>query len=107
LASFSVKPHRERKVEDAMKYMLIAAALSLGLAGASLAQTSTPNSQTNEQPSASPNEPGGQMGNQQGVQKPCNSQASGTSDREGGNAKASTASGGPNSNPNGAVQSGC
>lgn len=47
------------------------------------------------------------MGNEQGMQKPCNSQASGTSDREGGNAKASTASGGPNSNPNGGIQSGC
>jgi hypothetical protein len=98
---------KKQKAEDPLKYLLIAAALSLGLAGASLAQTSTPNSQTQEQPSASPNEPGGQMGNQQGMQKPCNSKASGTSDREGGNAKASTASGGPNSNPNGAVQSGC
>lgn len=90
-----------------MKHVLIAAVFSLGLSGAVLAQTSTPNSQTNERPAASPNEPGGQMGNEQGMQKPCNSQASGTSDREGGNAKASTASGGPNSNPNGGIQSGC
>lgn len=93
-----------------MKYLLIAAALSLGLSGASFAQTSTPNSQTQEQPSAAPNGPGGPspMG-AQGMAKPCkgNSQASGTSDREGGNAKAATTSGGPNSNPNGSVQSGC
>jgi hypothetical protein len=90
-----------------MKYVLIAAAFSLGLSGACLAQTSTPNPQTKEQPAVSPNEPGGQMGNQQGMQKPCNSQASGTSDRQGGNGKASTASGGATSNPNGTVQSGC
>lgn len=96
-----------------MKYLLIAAALSVGLSGASLAQTSTPNSQTQEQPSAAPNgSPGGEppspMG-AQGMAKPCNgnSQASGTSDREGGNAKTATTSGGPNSNPNGSVRSGC
>jgi hypothetical protein len=93
-----------------MKYLLIAAALSLGLSGASFAQTSTPNSQSKEQPSAAANGPGGPspMG-AQGMGKPCNgnSQASGTSDREGGNAKTATTSGGPNSNPNGSVQGGC
>jgi hypothetical protein len=98
---------KNQEMEDPMKYLLIAAAFSFGLSGTCLAQTSTPSSQTQEQPSASPNEPGGQMGNQQGMQKPCNSQASGTSDREGGNAKAATASGGPTSNPNGNIQSGC
>ena len=93
-----------------MKYLLVAAALSVGFAGASLAQTSTPNSQSQEQPSAAPNGPGGpNASGAQGMAKPCNanSQASGTSDREGGNAKAATDSGGANSNPNGSVQGGC
>lgn len=93
-----------------MKYLLLAAALSLGTTGAALAQTSTPNSQSQEQPSKSPNGPGGpNASGQQGMQKPCNnnSQASGTSDREGGNAKTATQGSGANANPNGAVQGGC
>jgi hypothetical protein len=93
-----------------MKYLLLAAALSVGFAGASLAQTSTPNPQSQEKPATSPNGPGGPTASgAQGMAKPCNSnsQASGTSDREGGNAKAATDSGGSNSNPNGMVQGGC
>lgn len=90
-----------------MRYLLLAAAFSLGMTGACLAQTSTPNAQSQEKPATSPNGPGGPAANgTQGMQKPCNSQASGTSDREGGNAKASTQSSGPNSNPNGMVQGG-
>ncbi len=93
-----------------MKYLLLAAALSLGVSGPCLAQTSTPNSQTQEQPAASPNGPGGpNAGGQQGMKRPCNTQASGTSDREGGNAKAaetgSSAYG--NGNANGMVKGGC
>jgi hypothetical protein len=93
-----------------MKYVILAAALSLGMSGACLAQTSTPNSQTQEQPSTSPNGPGGpDVNGQQGMPRPCNTQASGTSDREGGNAKAadtgSSASG--YGNANGTVKGGC
>ncbi len=88
-----------------MKYVILAAAFALGASSVSLAQTSTPNPQTKEQPSASPNGPGGpDVDSQQGMKKPCNTQASGTSDREGGNAKASTQA---NGNPNGTVQGGC
>jgi hypothetical protein len=43
---------------------------------------------------------------EQGHAKPCSTQASGTSDRNGGNEKAATASGGGASNPNGKVSSG-
>jgi hypothetical protein len=93
-----------------MKYLLIAAALSFGFCGTCLAQTSTPNAQTQEQPSAAPNGPGGPDANsQQGMKRPCNTQASGTSDREGGNAKAaeSGASASGYGNVNGMVKGGC
>lgn len=91
-----------------MKYLILAAALSLATSGACLAQTSTPNSQSREQPSTAPNGPGGpDLNSQQGMQRPCNMRASGTSDREGGNATASMQSYGPNANPNGMVRGGC
>jgi hypothetical protein len=93
-----------------MKHLLFVAALSLGLTGVCFAQTSTPNSQTQEQPSAAPNGPGGpNASGQQGMQKPCNTQASGTSDREGGNAKAAAtgSSAYGNGNANGMVKGGC
>lgn len=91
-----------------MRYLLLAAAVSLGISGAALAQTSTPNSQTHEQPAASPSGSGGpDVNSQQGMQRPCDTQASGTSDREGGNAKAADNGAGPNGNVNGAVKGGC
>ncbi len=92
-----------------MKYLLIAAALSLGVCGACLAQTSTPNDipSAHSKAATAPNGPGGPAANGvQGMERPCHTQASGTSDREGGKAKASTQSAGPNNNPNGKVQ-GC
>ncbi len=90
-----------------MKYLIIAAALSLSVPGVCLAQTSTPNSQTHENAATSPNGPNGEEMQPGQTAKPCNNQASGTSDRGGGTEKRSTASGGPNSNPGGSVSSGC
>lgn len=92
-----------------MKYLILAAALSLASPGLCLAQTSAPSSNpsAHSQPSASPNGPVGSNMTEQGKAKPCSMTASGTSDRGGGTEAASTASGGPNSNPNGKVSSGC
>jgi hypothetical protein len=91
-----------------MKYLILAAALSLVSPGIGLAQTSAPSSNpsAHSQPSAAPNQPLGSNMTEQGQAKPCASQASGTSDRTGGDAKTSTASGGAQSNPNGKVGSG-
>jgi hypothetical protein len=92
-----------------MKYLLLVAALSFGASGLCLAQTSTPsdNSSAHSKASTAPNDPSGQaMQPVQGV-KPCSNQASGTSDRNGGNEKRSTVSGGPNSNPGGTVSGSC
>ena len=92
-----------------MKYLLVAAALSLGFAGPCLAQTSTPNSKSQEQPATSPNGPGGPAASDQGMQKPCNSQASATSDRQGGNGKTAETGSSANAggNANGMVKGGC
>ncbi len=92
-----------------MKSLLLAAALSFGISGACLAQTSMPSSNptAHSKAATAPNAPNGQaMQPGQGV-KPCNKQASGTSDRGGGIEKRSTASGGPNSNPGGSVSGKC
>jgi hypothetical protein len=90
-----------------MKYLLIATALSFGISGACLAQTSMPSSSpsAHSKASTSPNGPSGQA-MQPGQAKPCSTQASGTSDRSGGTEKRSTASGGPNGNPGGSVTNG-
>ncbi len=91
-----------------MKYLILAAALSLVSPGISLAQTSAPSSNpaAHSPPATSPNQPVGSSMTEQGQAKPCASQASGTSDRGGGSEKTSTASGGSESNPNGKVGSG-
>jgi hypothetical protein len=91
-----------------MKYLVIAAALSLVSPGIGFAQTSAPstNPSAHSQPATSPNQPAGSGMMEQGHAKPCSTQASGTSDRNGGNGKPATASGGSASNPNGKVSSG-
>jgi hypothetical protein len=91
-----------------MKYLVIAAALSLVSPGIAFAQTSAPstNPSAHSKSATSPNQPAGSGMMEQGSVKPCSTQASGTSDRNGGNEKASTASGGSASNPNGKVSSG-
>jgi hypothetical protein len=92
-----------------MKSLLLAAALSFGLSGACLPQTSMPSSNpsAHSQPATASNGPNGQaMQPDQGV-KPCKQQASGTSDRNGGAEKRSTDSGAPHSNPGGAVSGSC
>jgi hypothetical protein len=91
-----------------MKYLIIAAALSLVSPGIGFAQTSAPstNPSAHSQPATSPNQPIGSSMTEQGQGKPCSTQASGTSDRNGGNEKAATASGGAANNPNGKVSSG-
>lgn len=88
-----------------MKYLLLAAALSLGVASGAAAQTSAPSSNpsAHSQPSTSPNE-GRSMSNE-GAAKPCPNQASGTSDRQGGNGK-TAASANQTNNPGGSVTSG-
>jgi hypothetical protein len=90
-----------------MKYLVIAAALSLVSPGIAFAQTSAPstNPSAHSQPATS-NQPIGSSMTEQGQGKPCSTQASGTSDRNGGNEKAATASGGGANNPNGKVSSG-
>lgn len=92
-----------------MKYLIIAAALSLVSPGIGLAQTSAPstNPSAHSESATSPNQPVGSTMTNQGSGKPCSTQASGTSDRGGGNEKASAASGGSDSNPNGKVSGGC
>jgi hypothetical protein len=92
-----------------MKYFILAAALSVASPGLLLAQTSAPstNPSAHSQPSTSPNGPAGAGMMEQGKTRPCSSTASGTSDRGGGTEGASTASSGPNNNPNGKVASGC
>lgn len=91
-----------------MKYLALAAALSLVSPGLCLAQTSAPSSNpsAHSQPSASPNGPAGSNMTDQGKTSPCSTHASGTSDRGGGSEKASAASGGANSNPNGKMAGG-
>jgi len=91
-----------------MKYLILAAALSLVSPGLGMAQTSAPSSNpsAHSKPAAAPNQPLGSNMTEQGQAKPCASQASGTSDRTGGNGKTSTASGGAESNPNGKLTSG-
>jgi len=92
-----------------MKYLLLAAALSLGVAGGAAAQTSAPstNPSAHSQPSTSPQGPVGASMSEQGKTSPCSAhQASGTSDRNGGHEKSSVASGGADSNPNGKLSSG-
>jgi hypothetical protein len=91
-----------------MKYIVIAAALSLVSPGIGFAQTSAPstNPSAHSQPATSPNQPAGSGMMEQGYAKPCSTQASDTSDRNGGNEKAATASGGGASNPNGKISSG-
>lgn len=92
-----------------MKSLLLAAALTFGVSGACLAQTSMPSSNpaAHSKAATSPNDPNGQaMQSAHGVM-PCDTQASGTSDRGGGNEKRSTASGGPNSNPGGHLSGKC
>jgi hypothetical protein len=91
-----------------MKYLILAAALSLVSPGLGMAQTSAPSSNpsAHSKPSAAPNQPLGSGMTEQGQAKPCATQASGTSDRSGGAAKTSTAGGGAASNPNGKVTSG-
>ena len=91
-----------------MKYLAFAAALSLVSPAMSFAQTSAPSSNpsAHSQPETSPNQPLGSNLNEQGQAKPCSNQASGTSDRGGGNERASSASSGAEANPNGKVSSG-
>ena len=91
-----------------MKYLIVATALSLVSPGIGFAQTSAPstNPSAHSQPSTSPNQPLGSGMTEQGQGKPCSTQASGTSDRGGGNEKSSSMSGGAQSNPNGKVSSG-
>jgi hypothetical protein len=89
-----------------MRYIVLAAALSFVTPGISLAQQSTPtnNPAAHAQPATSANQPVGSGMNEQGNVKPCSHQASGTSDRNGGNEKAAASSSG--GNPNGKVSSG-
>ncbi|REF84175.1 hypothetical protein DES32_3022 [Methylovirgula ligni] len=91
-----------------MKFLVLAAALSLASPGLCLAQTSMPstNPDAHSKPSTSPQQPVGSNMTEQGQAKPCSDQASGTSDRTGGSGHTSTASGGADSNPSGKVGSG-
>ena len=92
-----------------MRYVVLAAALSLVSPDLSLAQTSAPstNPSAHSQPSTSPQGPVGASMSEQGKTSPCSAhQASGTSDRNGGHEKSSVASGGADSNPNGKLSSG-
>jgi hypothetical protein len=88
-----------------MKYVILAAALSLVSPSIGFAQTSAPstNPSAHSQAATSANEPVGSSMTEQGKSKPCAAQASGTSDRGGGNEQSSAAS---NGNPNGKVMSG-
>ncbi len=91
-----------------MKFLMLAAALSLASPGLCLAQTSAPttNPSAHSKPSTSPNGPAGSSMMEQGQAKPCANQASGTSDRMGGSGHTSAASGGADSNPSGKVGTG-
>ncbi len=91
-----------------MKYLALAAALSLVSPSVVFAQQSAPstNPAAHAEPATSPNQPVGSSMTEQGAGKPCSTQSSGTSDRTGGNDKAASASGGSDSNPNGKVASG-
>jgi hypothetical protein len=92
-----------------MKYLVLAAALSLVSPSIGFAQQSAPSSNpsAHAKPATSANQPVGSTMTDQGAGKPCSTQASGTSDRNGGNEKAASASGGSDSNPNGKVSGGC
>ncbi len=92
-----------------MKSLLLAAALSFGVSGTCLAQTSMPsdNPDAHSKAATAPNAPNGQAMQPGQSVKPCNTQASGTSDRSGGNEKRSTASSGTGANPGGSVSGKC
>src|ERR1700759_3299716 len=94
--------------EETMRFFTLIAAFSLALPSVAIAQQSAPSSNpaAHAKPATSPNQPVGSAMVQQGHVKPCGQKKSGTSDRNGGTEKTATASGGANSNPNGAT-SGC
>jgi hypothetical protein len=92
-----------------VKRMILWAVLSIGLAGACLAQTSGTSDREGGMgmKATHPNQPHGPSITDSGQVRPCNQRVSGTSDRQGGQGLASTESGGPNSNVGGSVSGGC